>query len=101
MAARPGSVKWQRSLAVLITFVVVVLVTACLYFARSILIPVALAILLTFLLSPLVTALQRRGLRRVPSVILVVALAGLLLGGLGWLLGAQINRLANDLPAHK
>ncbi|HXG13443.1 MAG TPA: AI-2E family transporter [Gemmataceae bacterium] len=101
MATRLGSNRWQRSLAVLTTFVVVVLVIACLYLARSVLIPVALAILLTFLLSPLVTALQRRGLRRVPAVIVVVALTGLLLGGLGWLLADRVASLANDLPAHR
>ena len=42
------------------------LITATLYWARAVLIPVALAILLAFLLTPIVTALQRRGLGRVP-----------------------------------
>src|SRR6516225_6592002 len=48
-----------------------VLVTACLYWARQVLIPVALAVLLTFILTPAVSALQRRGLGRVFSVMIV------------------------------
>ena len=43
--------------------VIVVLVVASLYWARTVLMPVALAILLTFVLNPVVTALHRRGLR--------------------------------------
>ena len=79
----------------------VVLLTASLWVARSVLIPVALAILLTFILTPLVMALQRRGLSRTWAV-LVVALATLLVlfGGVA-ALSRQLHALAEELPTHK
>jgi len=78
--------------------VVGLVIIACLYWARTIFIPVALAAFLTFLLSPLVSALQRRGLGRAPSVLLVVLLAGLVLGSLVWVVTAQVSSLIADLP---
>ena len=54
-----------------------------LYFARSVLIPLALALTLTFLLAPMVAWFQKLPMRRVPAValamlIFVAALAGLI-----------------------
>ena len=63
-------------------------------------IPVALAVFLTFLLAPLVTALQRYGMRRLLAVILVVVLAGVLLGGSIWLITAQVTSLAGEVPKY-
>ena len=60
-----------------------VLVIACLYWGRVVLIPVVLALLLTFLLNPVVSVLQCLGLGRTPPVILVVVLAFVVLGGIG------------------
>jgi predicted PurR-regulated permease PerM len=77
-----------------------VLVTACLYWARQVLIPVALAVLLAFILTPAVSALQRRGLGRLPSVILVVLLALLLLSGVGYVISRQINNLVGNLDKY-
>jgi predicted PurR-regulated permease PerM len=97
VSAAPG---WQRALIVLIGTVVGVVVISCLYWAQTVFIPVALAVFLTFLLAPLVTILQRRGLGRMPSVILVVLLAALLLGGVVWLVTAEVTSLARDLPTY-
>ena len=55
------------------------LAIACLYWARPVLIPVAVAILLTFMLGPAVGWLQRRGLPRTPAVLMVVGLAAVVL----------------------
>jgi predicted PurR-regulated permease PerM len=77
-----------------------VLVVACLSWARVVLIPVALALLLTFLLNPVVSALQRLGLGRTPPVILVVVLAFCFLGGIGWAVMGQLTTLANELPQY-
>ncbi|MHB1422503.1 MAG: AI-2E family transporter [Gemmataceae bacterium] len=79
----------------------VVLVTACLYLARQVLIPLSLAVLLAFILTPAVSALQRRGLGRLPSVLLVVILSLLLLSGVGYVISRQINTLIADLPKYK
>jgi predicted PurR-regulated permease PerM len=88
-------------LYVLASLILVVLVVACLYWARVVLIPVALAVLLTFLLNPIVDRLQRRGLGRTPAVALIVVVAFLLLGGIGWVTVLQLTTLANELPQHR
>jgi predicted PurR-regulated permease PerM len=89
---------WQRALILLTGTVVGVVLVATLYWARVVLIPVALAIFLTFLLTPPVKAFQKRGLGRIPSVIVVVILTALFLGGLGWLVTRQATRLLGELP---
>jgi predicted PurR-regulated permease PerM len=78
-----------------------VLIVAVLYFAKPIILPLALAILLTFVLSPIVVAAQRRGLGRVPAVLAVVGLTFVVLGTIGWGAGLQVQRLIHDLPGHK
>jgi predicted PurR-regulated permease PerM len=77
------------------------LVVGALYWGQKILIPFALAILLAFVLAPLVSWLERRGLRRVPAVLLVVCLAFVPLGAAGWAVVTQVTSLINDLPRHK
>lgn len=88
----------RRSFSV---FVTLVLVTAILYWAQKILIPVALAILLAFILTPPVSALQRRGLGRVPSVLVVTFLVFLILSALGWIISQQVGGLIGRLPNYQ
>lgn len=71
-----------------------------LYFARSILIPLALALTLTFLLAPAVGWLQRIKLPRVPATLLAMGAVTTLLGGILWLVASQLLTLVNDLPNH-
>src|ERR1700758_2561524 len=80
--------------------VVGVVVISCLYWAQTVFIPLALAVFLTFLLAPLVTILQRRHLGRLPSVILVVLLAALVLGGGVWLVTVEVTSLSDDFPTY-
>jgi predicted PurR-regulated permease PerM len=77
------------------------LLVAALYWGQKIFIPLALAILLSFVLSPLVIQLERRGLRRLSAVVLVVGLAFLLLGLAGWSIATQVTALISDLPGHQ
>jgi predicted PurR-regulated permease PerM len=77
------------------------LVTAFLYWAQKVVIPVALAVLLAFILGPLVIRVQRRGLGRVPAVLVVVAFSFLLLGGIGWLITLQVGGLLRNLPQYR
>jgi predicted PurR-regulated permease PerM len=79
---------------------IIALAAAGLYWLQPVLIPLALAVLLTFLLSPVVSTLQRRGLGRVPSVLVTVLLALSLLGGIGWTLTRQLVTLADELPRY-
>lgn len=75
-------------------------VIATLFFARDILIPLALAALLTFLLSPLVTYIER-WIGRIAAVLVVVFLIFTTVGAAGWMLTRQMVDLANKLPAYK
>src|SRR5439155_16045561 len=100
MLAKPSTISWQRALIILSGAVVAAVVISCLYLARIICIPVAIAIVLTFVLRPPVLALQERGLRRTPAVLIVVLLAGLLLGGVSWVVGSQITSLLGELPKY-
>ncbi len=94
------SPRGERALAVLTGTVVSIAAIAVLYWAQSILIPVALAVFLTFLLSPLVSALRGLGMRRTPAVIVTVCLATTGLGMAGWLVTTQISGLLYELPAY-
>jgi predicted PurR-regulated permease PerM len=77
------------------------LVVAALYWGQRVLIPFALALLLAFVLAPLVSWLERRGLRRVPAVLLVVCLAFVLLGAAGWAVVTRVTGLVEELPRYK
>jgi predicted PurR-regulated permease PerM len=79
---------------------IIALVVAGLYWLQTVLIPVAMAILLTFFMSPVVVTLQRRGLGRVPAVLVSVVLALSVLGGIGWMLTRQLVTLADELPQY-
>src|SRR5437762_4592323 len=100
-AALPHSTAWQRMAITLATFVIVVLAVACLYWARPVLIPLAVATLLTFMLGPAVTWLQRRGLPRTVAVLAVVVIAGVVLAAALWLVGSQLVQLLGELPAYQ
>ncbi len=77
------------------------LIAAGLYFAREVLIPLALALLVSFILTPLVLRLQQMRLGRVPAVLVVVALVFAGVAGLGWTLGRQLVDLAETLPRYE
>jgi predicted PurR-regulated permease PerM len=94
------SASGQRALVVLTGTVVGVVVVIALYWAQTILIPVALAVYLAFLLKPLVSAFQRYRLGRILSVLLAVFLVALLLGGIGWVVTRQVTGLVEELPQY-
>jgi predicted PurR-regulated permease PerM len=79
----------------------VVLVIASLYWAQAVLIPVAISILLTFLLSPVADSLERLGLGRVFSVILIVIVAFSFLIAVGWVVSLQLASVANEIPIYR
>ena len=78
-----------------------VLIVASLYWGRPVLLPVALAILLTFLLSPCDSALQRLGLGRVVSALLLAVLTFSLIGLIGWGVSVEVKEFANALPGYQ
>jgi predicted PurR-regulated permease PerM len=79
----------------------IVLIIASLYWAQAVLIPVAVSILLTFLLSPVADSLERLGLGRVFSVILIVIVAFSFLAAVGWVVTLQLTSVANELPTYR
>ncbi len=89
-----NSIKSSPLIAVAAACVVV----ASLYYARDVLIPLALAVLLAFLLKPLAGLLEKLRLGRVAPVLLTVLLAIGVVGLLGWVLQAQFVNMANRLP---
>ena len=98
MAARQAPLSFLRTFALLASITIVV---CALYFARAILIPLALSILLTFLLAPVVMALQRRGFKRVFAVVTVVAAAFALFAVIGWVVAVQTTSLIDSFPRYE
>lgn len=76
-------------------------VVGAMYFARDVLIPIAVALLVVLLLDPATNLLERRGLGRVPSVLMVVTVTILLLGWTGWQVTRQVSDLAGRLPEYQ
>ena len=77
------------------------LIVAALYFAREILVPLAVAVLLSFLLTPAVRRLERWKLGRLASVLLVFVFAMGCVAGAGYVVGNQLFDVLNELPAYK
>ncbi|HTL56148.1 MAG TPA: AI-2E family transporter [Candidatus Limnocylindrales bacterium] len=84
-----------------ITLLTVLIVVAVLYFGRMVFVPLALSVLLAFLLAPVVSRLQRWGLGRIPSAILVVTLFLVIIGFVGALMTTQLTDLARKLPGYQ
>jgi predicted PurR-regulated permease PerM/methylmalonyl-CoA mutase cobalamin-binding subunit len=91
----------DRSSSPLFILVAMITAVAALYFAKAILLPLALAILLCFLLTPLANRLERWHIPRIVSTILVVALCVAVMGGLGYVVTNQLVELSAKLPEHK
>lgn len=83
------------------TLLTVLIVVAVLYFARSVLIPIALALLLAFLLGPLVVRLRHWGLGRLPSVLVVVLFSFTAIGIGSFFVVSQMTDLAHKLPEYQ
>jgi predicted PurR-regulated permease PerM len=77
------------------------IIIAGLYFARQILIPLAIAVLLAFLLTPAVRRLERLRLPRIPSVLVVAILSLAAVGTVGWSVTQQLIQVISELPGYK
>jgi predicted PurR-regulated permease PerM len=83
------------------TTIIGAITVAALYFGRDVFVPVALAILLAFMLAPLVLLLRRLRAGRVPSVLIAVLFAFLVMFGIGTLIGSQMAQLAGNLALYE
>ncbi|HEX2973580.1 MAG TPA: AI-2E family transporter [Tepidisphaeraceae bacterium] len=79
----------------------IAIVVAGLYFAQSVLIPLALAVLLSFLLAPLVKRLERLGLHRIIAVLLTAGLLFTAIAAAGWIVWVQVADLARKAPEYQ
>ena len=76
-------------------------IISALYFAREILVPIALAVLLSFVLAPLVRSLQRLKIPRSIAILGAVTIAMTIALGLTTMVMIEVNQLANDLPRYQ
>src|ERR1700681_2431715 len=90
-----------KDISRILTLVAAVVVITALYFARVMLVPLALAVLFTFVLAPLVSALERIRIPRFLAIFLVVAIAVSGIGVMGWAVGNQLIEVTNQLPSYK
>ena len=97
MAAQPNN----DTTLPLIRFGLVLLVVAALYLGQDVLIPIALAMLLSFVLAPAADRLERWRVPPVPSVIVVVMFAFMILGGVGLVVSNQVVSVAESLPKYR
>ena len=79
----------------------VCIVVGGLYFAREVLIPIALAILLTFLLTPLVRRLEKWRLPRVAATLIVVVVGLAALVSIGYVVFNQFVSVVEQLPQYR
>ena len=97
MTQRSPAAKQADHLRFLLTLILAI---GGLYLGRSVILPLALSILLAFILTPMVIAVQKRGLRRIPAVLVVLCGTFIVLAGVGYGVGTQVGKLANQLPEY-
>lgn len=85
----------------MVTLASIAVVIAALYLAKGVLVPLTLTVLLSFLLSPVCDWLERRGLGRIPAVLLTASLGFLVLGLAVWTAAVQMNSLAPKIPEYQ
>jgi predicted PurR-regulated permease PerM len=83
------------------TLALLVVSVAALYFAAEVLMPLALAILLSFVLAPMVSRLERWRLGRVPSILIAVSGAFVIVFSIGWIVGNQMVNLVSEAPTYR
>jgi len=83
------------------SFIALVIVTAVLYLAAEVLIPLAIATLLAFLAAPAVRRLERWKLPRVAATLLVAAVGFGVIFGIGAIAATQAVSLAAKLPEYR
>jgi branched-chain amino acid transport system permease protein len=75
-------------------------VIAGLHLAGEVLIPLSLAVLLSFLLAPPVKRLEK-WIGKIPAIGLVLFLASVVIGTVGWVVYLQLGELIAQLPQHR
>ena len=97
----PPSRKSPHTFGATPTVIGLLAVGAILYFARAVLIPLALAALIAFVLTPLASRLERRRIPRQLAALIVSSLAAIAVVGTGWVVVSQSTGLVESLPTYR
>jgi predicted PurR-regulated permease PerM len=76
----------------------IVLVGGLIFVGQDIIMPICFAIVLAFLLLPVNNWLVKKGMPQVPSMLISIFLALVIIAGIVYFLSSQIANFANDLP---
>ena len=101
MSAATDGAPRDRLTRTALVVAIVLGVGGILYFAKEVLVPLALATLLSFALSPVARALQKLG---APRAIAAVAALAMFMGVIGvwvWFVSGQLADLAGQIPAYR
>jgi predicted PurR-regulated permease PerM len=93
---RPAGTSYR-----MVTVIGFIAIIAACYFARGLLLPLAMAALVSLLLAPLVARVERCGIGRGGAVGAVVFSAFLLVVSFGWVVSLQIPDLTEKLPSYR
>src|SRR6185295_7403882 len=85
----------------MITVIGFIAIVTAFYFARGLLLPLAMAALVSLLLAPLVGRVERSGLGRGAAVAVVVFSAFLVVVLFGWILSLQVPDFTEKLPSYR
>ncbi|QEL16475.1 AI-2E family transporter [Limnoglobus roseus] len=88
---------WQRAVILQSSVICGVIIFGILYWARSIIIPIAMALFFSYVLAPVVKFLSRRGVGHALSVVLTVAVATSLFLGTSFVITRQVTSLTSSL----
>lgn len=89
---------WRARKITLPTLATIAAVIAAVYFAKDVVLPLAIATLIAFALSPLVSRLRKSGMPNIPSVLMVVLVAFVAIAVFMLIVGSQLTSLAQNLP---
>jgi predicted PurR-regulated permease PerM len=96
MSIEGSRAQSSQSVNALVSIAIVFFIVIALYWGQAVFIPLAMAIFFSFILTPVVIFLQKRGLGRVTSVIVVVAALLLTMGTVTLVVGQQMIHLTRD-----
>jgi len=86
--------------SIILSFLVVVVMTAFLYFASPIIVPLVVAVAFAYVLSPLVSLLKKLKIPHPLAVILVLVITTLIFAVIGYFLFLQVGSLVQALPSY-
>jgi predicted PurR-regulated permease PerM len=86
--------------SVILSFLAVVVMTAFLYFASPIIVPLVVALVFAYILSPPIALLRKLKIPHPLAVIIVLIVATLVLGVIGYFLFLQVASFVQMLPSY-